>query len=43
MQTAVKRGSGERYASQPAFAKIHASEVVWRIADRALQTHGGYG
>lgn len=42
-QAAAKRGSGERYSSESAFAKLYASEVAWRIADRALQIHGGYG
>ncbi len=43
MQAAVKRGSGQRYSSESAFAKLYASEAAWRIADRALQIHGGYG
>ncbi|QYX56235.1 acyl-CoA dehydrogenase family protein [Roseovarius sp. SCSIO 43702] len=43
MQAAVKRGSGERYSTESAFAKLYASEAAWRIADRALQIHGGYG
>lgn len=40
---AEKRGTGERYSSESAFAKLYASEAAWRIADRALQIHGGYG
>jgi len=43
MQAAVKRGTGERYSREPAMAKLDASEAAWRIADRALQIHGGYG
>ena len=43
MQAAVKRGSGQRYSSESAIAKLYASEAAWRIADRALQIHGGYG
>jgi len=43
MQAAVKRGSGQRYSTESAFAKLYASEAAWRIADRALQIHGGYG
>ncbi len=43
MQAAVKRGTGERYSSESAFAKLYATEAAWRIADRALQIHGGYG
>ncbi len=43
MQAAVKRGTGQRYSSESAIAKLYASEAAWRIADRALQIHGGYG
>ena len=43
LQAARKRGTGERYSSESAFAKLFASEAAWRIADRALQIHGGYG
>ena len=37
------RGSGARYSTESAHAKLFASEAAWRIADRALQIHGGYG
>lgn len=40
---ASKRGTGERYSMESAIAKLYASEAAWRIADRALQIHGGYG
>lgn len=43
MQAAVKRGTGERYSTESAFAKLYATEAAWRIADNALQIHGGYG
>ena len=43
MQAALKRGTGERYSSDSAIAKLYATEAAWRIADRALQIHGGYG
>jgi len=43
MQAAVRRGTGERYSSESALAKLYATEAAWRIADRALQIHGGYG
>ena len=43
MQAAVKRGTGERYSTESAFAKLYATEAAWRIADSALQIHGGYG
>ena len=37
------RGTGARYSTESAHAKLFASEAAWRIADRALQIHGGYG
>ena len=40
---ARRRGSGERYSLEASMAKLHASEVAGRVADRALQIHGGYG
>ena len=43
MQAATLRGTGVRYSSESAFAKLYATEAAWRIADRALQIHGGYG
>ncbi|MDF1610296.1 acyl-CoA dehydrogenase family protein [Hoeflea sp. YIM 152468] len=43
MQAAVKRGTGQRYSTESAFAKLYATEAAWRIADTALQIHGGYG
>lgn len=43
LQAAVKRGTGARFSSESAFAKLFASEAAWRIADKALQIHGGYG
>jgi butyryl-CoA dehydrogenase len=43
MQAAVKRGTGQRYSTESAYAKLYATEAAWRIADRALQIHGGYG
>lgn len=43
MQAAVKRGTGERYSTESAYAKLFATEAAWRIADTALQIHGGYG
>ncbi|MDS9469239.1 acyl-CoA dehydrogenase family protein [Paracoccus sp. MBLB3053] len=37
------RGTGARHATESAHAKLFASEAAFRIADRALQIHGGYG
>jgi alkylation response protein AidB-like acyl-CoA dehydrogenase len=40
---ARKRGAGERFSLEASMAKLFASEVAGRIADQALQIHGGYG
>lgn len=40
---AAKRGHGGRFSLEASMAKLHASETAGRIADEALQLHGGYG
>jgi butyryl-CoA dehydrogenase len=40
---AVRRGGSVRFSSEAAHAKLFASEAAYRIADKALQIHGGYG
>ena len=40
---AAKRGRGERYTREATFAKLHASEMVYKVTDLAMQIHGGYG
>jgi butyryl-CoA dehydrogenase len=40
---ARKRGGPGRYSLEASMAKLYASEVAGRVADRALQIHGGYG
>jgi alkylation response protein AidB-like acyl-CoA dehydrogenase len=40
---ARKRGAQARYSLEASMAKLFASEAAGRIADRALQIHGGYG
>lgn len=42
-RAAVLRGGAARYSLEAAQAKLYASEAAWRIADLALQIHGGYG
>lgn len=42
-QAAVARDSGERFALEAAGAKLLASEMAGKVADLALQIHGGYG
>lgn len=43
LSAARLRGTGARYSTESAHAKLFASEAAWRIADLALQIHGGYG
>jgi alkylation response protein AidB-like acyl-CoA dehydrogenase len=40
---ARKRAEHGRYSLEASMAKLFASEAAGRIADRALQIHGGYG
>jgi alkylation response protein AidB-like acyl-CoA dehydrogenase len=40
---ARRREQGGRYSLEASMAKLYASEVAGRIADQALQIHGGYG
>lgn len=40
---AEMRNGTKRYSTQAAMAKLYATEVAWKIADRALQIHGGNG
>lgn len=43
LSASAKRGHGERYTREATFAKLHASEMVGKVTDLALQIHGGYG
>lgn len=40
---AKRRAAGERVTREAAAAKYFATEATWRVADRAVQIHGGYG
>lgn len=42
-KAAVKKMSGERNTKEVCMAKLYASEVAIRAAQRAIQVHGGYG
>ena len=42
-QTARQMDAGENVTKAAAASKYFASETVWRIVDRAVQVHGGYG
>ncbi len=39
----LKERQVPRFSREAAIAKLFASESAWRICDRALQIHGGYG
>ncbi len=41
--TAKRRDSGENVAALAASCKLFATEMVGRVADRAVQIHGGAG
>lgn len=42
-RAAVLKDQGARITAQASMAKLFASEVAMRAADKALQIHGGYG
>jgi acyl-CoA dehydrogenase len=42
-KTAQMLDAGDPCIKEAASCKYFASEALWRIADRALQVHGGYG
>ncbi len=37
------KDTGKPHTCEAAMAKMFASEVCWRVCDKALQIHGGYG
>lgn len=43
MMASVKIESGQKVIKEAAMAKLFASEVFNRVADKALQIHGGIG
>jgi acyl-CoA dehydrogenase len=42
-KTARDKDAGIRITKESACCKYFATEAVWRIADRVMQIHGGYG
>ncbi|QQR92047.1 MAG: acyl-CoA dehydrogenase family protein [Myxococcales bacterium] len=40
---AARKEQGIDYSQAASMAKLYASEAAWRICNRALQIHGGYG
>lgn len=43
IEAARRMDSGERIIQEAASCKLFCSEMVGRVADRAVQVHGGYG
>ncbi|WP_018902660.1 acyl-CoA dehydrogenase family protein [Rhizobium sp. 2MFCol3.1] len=43
LNAARMRGTGRRYSTEAAMAKLFSTEAAARIADKALQIHGGNG
>lgn len=43
LEAARRREQGERFSNAAAMAKLKASEAAGKVADTALQIHGGYG
>jgi len=43
LSAAAMKDRGEKYTTQASMAKLFASEMVNRVAAKALQMHGGYG
>ncbi|HEY8432776.1 MAG TPA: acyl-CoA dehydrogenase family protein [Sandaracinaceae bacterium] len=43
LRAAFLKERGARFSAQAAMAKLYATEAAWRICDRAVQIHGGYG
>ena len=43
LDAAAKARRGEPFRTEAAMAKLVASEAGWRVVDRAIQIHGGYG
>ena len=43
LRAAWLKEKGQLFSQQAAMAKLWSSEAAWRVCDRALQIHGGYG
>jgi alkylation response protein AidB-like acyl-CoA dehydrogenase len=43
LQAAHRKGSGQSFTLEASMAKLFATEAAWRVCDRMLQIHGGYG
>ena len=43
LRAAAMKEAGVAFSSEAAMAKLFASETAWRVTNRAVQVHGGYG
>ncbi|MEM9189798.1 MAG: acyl-CoA dehydrogenase family protein [Myxococcota bacterium] len=43
LRAALRKEQGAPFTREASMAKVYASEAAWRVCDRALQIHGGYG
>jgi hypothetical protein len=42
-RAALLKQRGARFSREASMAKVYASEAAWRVCNRAVQVHGGYG
>lgn len=43
MRAAELKEQGVAFTREASMAKLFASEAAWRVCNRAVQVHGGYG
>ena len=43
LRAAHMKDQGVRFSKEASMAKLFASEAAWRVCNRAVQIHGGYG
>jgi alkylation response protein AidB-like acyl-CoA dehydrogenase len=42
-RAALLKEQGARFSREASMAKVYATEAAWRVCNRAVQVHGGYG
>jgi alkylation response protein AidB-like acyl-CoA dehydrogenase len=42
-RAALLKEQGVRFSREASMAKVYATEAAWRVCNRAVQVHGGYG
>jgi len=43
LRAAARKEAGQRFSDEASVAKLFASEAAWRVVNRGVQVHGGYG